>query len=186
MRIRLATLAPLAVLLASSPALAFDFGVGLEGVGSASVTSSGAVTSGGGGLIFEERFGIPLVDLTLWEDVQTPLLIQRTGGDPSSYVPANLGFRVGLGAPFIKPYIGVLLNDSFLTSAGTLSEETSGLNLHSNVPGVGGDIGADISVLIFRFGLEVRGYTTFSPIESSVTSFSPFVLQGLISARFSF
>ncbi len=185
-------LACVTLLLAPAPALAMEWGLGLEGAGTLGISknlpsSSSMATSGGAGLILEERFSIALVDLSVWEDVQMPYTLNvaqsATGSVTSAqYIPVDLGLRLGLGFPVLHPYLGVLGN----YSVGDSSAATS-------FWGVGGDLGLDVAVLFLRFGLELRALWSVSGVSNvgqalaaATAALGALVLQGLLSARFSF
>jgi hypothetical protein len=196
-----------ALLLAASPAVAVEFGVGLEGGGT--LTFSGNVshgaaastTSAGLGLVLEERFRLPAaLELTIWEDAQLPFSFtdaSQTTTNPSlagppyfietvtaGYVPMAAGLRLGLRLPLVQPYVGILLNDDILTSSATYAV--------CNFVGLGGDLGLDFAVLFFRFGLDLRAFSSVTNVNTNQTAFdttlakSVTALQGFVSARVSF
>ncbi|MHB8417364.1 MAG: hypothetical protein ACYDCL_04770 [Myxococcales bacterium] len=199
-------LACAAVLLSSAPAFAFDFGVGLEGAGTLTLSkglsgSAAAATSAGAGLILEERFSIAIVELTLWEDAQFPGYALHTdeygassgllglGGASTataSYIPIDAGFRFGLGLGLFHPFVGILGDYSFQNGG------NGGGSGAGNFFGLGGDLGVDIAVLIFRFGLELRSFwslnnvVTSPPPAGDTQAGGALVLQALLSARLSF
>ena len=189
---RFAFVASFLSLLASGSALAFDFGVGVEGAGNLSLSknlSGGAQlsTSVAGGIILEERFNLIAVELNLWEDVQMPYTFNSAteGGvtDTASYVPIDAGLRLGLGFSPFRPYVGILVNDNILTS-GTASAT-------GNWFGLGGDIGIDIAVIFLRFGLDLRALYSLTNVNPALdSSYTPaggaLLLQAILSARFSF
>ena len=183
--LRLASLAlvlPAAAVVVPSQARAIGFGI--EGGGTFTKSSgTGAspdeVWTANGGIIVENVFPIAVLFLDLWADVQTPLEIETGGAAASKYVPIDLGLRLGLAIGPIQPYVGVLGQAAILTdSAGALS-------LNNPLWGLGGDLGLDIAVLIFRFGVELRGIETVSAVASGNVG-SAFEFEALASARLSF
>jgi len=195
----------LSATLVSTSALAFDFGVGVEGSGNVGLSKnlSGASaqlnTSLTGGLILEERFNLVAVELTIWEDAQLPYTVNTasysSGGlcagctganglDTASYVPIDAGLRLGLGFSPFRPYVGVLVNDNILTSTTTSAA--------GNWFGIGGDLGLDIAVIFLRFGLDLRALWSVTNVnpDNLDASYTPagglLILQGILSARFSF
>src|ERR1700722_17858578 len=123
------------VLLPSS-ALAFSFGIGIEGGGTLSyLTSTRALPDVG--LILTQRFEVGPVDLTLWEDVNA-LIVYDSGWD---FIPVDVGLRVGLPGPVFRPYIGLLVNDSIAPGSETTAcGPACGGTSVGNVPGLGGDL----------------------------------------------
>ena len=185
---RFAVLASAALALALAPrAFAFDFGVGVEGAASATGVrglplGSSAAGNLGVGLMLEQRFNLDVVELELWEDGQTPVPLQTGGDYAASYVPLDLGFRLGLGFSPLRPYVGVLVNDLHLTQ-----KPSNGANINSDIFGAGGDLGCDLVLWLLRIGIEVRGYETLTSIaQGGAAPQGGFVLQGLLSARASF
>jgi len=179
---------PLAVVALFLPARAFAFGIGIEGgvTGTyANGLSSGSNAAGGAtlGLIVEDEFDLPLIFLDVWADGQLNTLRFQTGGvSPAEYLPFDLGLRVGLGFALLHPYVGLFGQMAFPTSDG------GGPSLSSPLFGVGGDLGLDIAVFIFRFGVELRGVDILSsiPSDGSGVPSGAWEIQGLGSARFSF
>ena len=108
----------------------------------------------------------------------------RPGGrPPSKYIPIDLGLRLGLAIGPIQPYVGVL------GQAAILTDSAGALNLNNPLWGLGGDLGLDIAVLIFRFGVELRGIETVSSIASDPVAGnqgSAFEFEALASVRLSF
>jgi hypothetical protein len=171
-----------ASLIVPSSALAFSFGVGIEGGGTFSyLTSARALPDVG--LILTQRFDLGPVDLTLWEDVNA-LVIYDGGWD---FIPVDVGLRLGLPGPFFRPYIGLLVNDSIAPGPTTTAcgPTCSGTSV-SNVPGLGGDLGFDLAVAFLRFGLELRAYETLISPVSGTPSGDAFALQALLSVRAEF
>jgi len=171
-------LAAVALLAVPSSALAFSFGIGLEGGGTLSyLTSAQALPDFG--LILTQRFESGPIDLTLWEDVNLPV----TYDGEVFYAPVDIGLRVGLPGPLFRPYVGLLVNDSV-----SLGIEPAGGGVEvapSNVPGVGGDVGFDLAVTFLRFGFELRAYETL--ISPGGGNFGDgFALQALLSVRAEF
>ncbi len=190
---RLVLLTLLTGLLTSSSALAFDFGFGLEGAGTLTLSknlpsSAQMSTSAALGLILEERFNLVAIELTLWEDVQKPYTVNsatESGGavDTASYVPIDAGLRLGLGFSPFRPYVGVLVNDNILTS--------STASATGNWFGIGGDLGIDIAVIFLRFGLDLRALWSVTNVNpAGAGAYSPadgaLVLPAILSAWFSF
>lgn len=192
---RLAVLASVLCLSAAAwPARALAIGFGVEG--GAAVTyantpasASGVVSNAAGsanlGLMVENTFNIAVVFLDLWADVQTPLRLQTGGADAAKYVPIDLGLRLGLTLGPIQPYAGILGQLAINTDAG------GGPALSSPIFGIGGDVGLDIALFIFRFGVELRGVETVSNLYESSSiradnGGSAFELEGLASVRLSF
>ncbi len=177
-------------LAAAAPARAFDFGVGLEGGGTGTFVRGlpgvfgTNVTSASGydlGVILEQRFDLVVLNLDIWEDLQSGVPFQTGGTVPSTYVPIDAGLRLGLDGLF-QPYVGVLVNDSILTNA------TAGSSpLNGNVFGLGGDVGLDVKIAIVRLGAEFRAYWTLTPIaQNGDAPQGGLALQGLLSARLQF
>lgn len=172
----------------ASRAQAFDFGVGVEGAATATGVRGLPITSStagdlGLGLMLEERFDLEVVELDLWEDGQTPVPLQTGGAYAASYIPLDVGLRVGLGFSLLRPYVGVLVNDLHLTQ-----RPSDGAGVNSNLLGAGGDIGCDLVILMLRIGVELRGFETLTPLASAPGAAPPggYVIQGLLSARASF
>jgi len=185
----LALLIPSGGMLAPSRALAFGFGV--EGGGTltlASGTNSFATLksdlwSANGGIIIEHNFPIAALFLDPWADVQTPITL-NAGVNASQYVPIDLGLRLGLNLGLLQPYLGVLGQVSLIAPR---SGPLDGRN--SPLWGLGGDLGLDIAVAILRFGIELRGVETLTPIETDPVLGnigSVFEIEALASVRLSF
>lgn len=68
------------VALAPASALAVSFGVGLEG-GATNSHAWESTATGGLGIVVEQRFRLALIELALWEDVQSPFGMGRQGRD---------------------------------------------------------------------------------------------------------
>jgi hypothetical protein len=180
-----------AILAVGCASSAYAIGAGVEGGGTATFTSfaSGpdytapaSQTAGGAaaGIIVDEEFTFLLLFMDLWGDIQLPTYRLQTGGsDAAAYLPVDLGFRAGLNFALIHPYVGVLGQMAFVNSDG------GGPSLSSPIFGLGGDIGLDVAVLFFRFGVEVRGVNMLPPIVSGAMSGvnGAFALQGLGSVR---
>jgi hypothetical protein len=172
----LLSLTVMVVLLMPAPALAFQFGVGVEGGGGYTrLTSSDGMFDLG--LILEQRFELPPVDLTLWEDIEGPIDFD----DGWIFGVIDLGLRIGLAGPLFKPYIGFLVNDTF--SGGQTAACLCNESAVNNVPGLGGDVGLDFTVAFLRLGLELRAYGTLSPPVSGGKAGDAVVWQGLLSTR---
>src|SRR5450755_4289270 len=92
------------VLVAASPGTARAMGIGVEigGTDSHANNGPGDQSSFALGLIIDNPFSVTLVDFTLWADVQTlqkvPLL-DPSVNNATSYIPVDLGLRVGLALP---------------------------------------------------------------------------------------
>ncbi len=176
-----------AILCASS---AQAIGVGLEGGATATFSSfasgySGPSTAGGAtaGLIVDEEYTFLLLFMDFWADVQTPTLRFQTGGvDSAQYLPVDLGVRAGLNFAVLHPYVGLLGQMAVEINDGGGPSPTSPLF------GVGADVGLDVAVWVFRFGVELRGVDVLSPIiaTSAGQPSGAYELQGLGSARVSF
>jgi len=183
--LRLASLALVvaAAALVSDRALAFGFGV--EGGGTFTKTSGlGAspdnIWTPNGGIIIENNFPIAVLFLDLWADVQTPIELQTGGAAAAKYIPIDLGLRLGLNIGLLQPYVGVL------GQAGIVTDGAGTPNLNSPLWGLGGDLGLDIAVSILRFGVELRGVETLTPIVSDPNAGSAFEFEALASVRLSF
>jgi len=169
-------LAAVALLAIPSSAWAFSFGIGIEGGGTLSyLTSAQALPDLG--LILTQRFELGPIDLTLWEDVNVPVIYDGA----IDYAPIDVGLRVGLPGPLFRPYVGVLANDSISLGSKAASCGCSEVAV-SNVPGLGGDVGFDLAVSFLRFGFELRAYETL--ISPAGGNFGDgFALQALLSFR---
>jgi hypothetical protein len=168
--------ASLAVLLTPRPALAVAFGFGLEG-GFSETHLTNFQSLPEFGLILEQRFELPVIELTLWEDVE-PIEVFDGGW---AFLPIALGLRAGLGGGLFKPYAGILANDNLNIGKdpGCGCGQAAG-----EVVGLGGDLGVDVPVAFLRFGLELRGYGTLSPPVSGIKGAGEgVVLQALLSVR---
>jgi hypothetical protein len=183
---------PLAAVLAFLwPAHALAIGFGIEGGGAftqASGLPDGAATSAWtptGGIIVENTFDIAVIFLDLWADVQTPLQLQTGGDVAAKYVPIDLGLRVGLAIGPIQPYVGILGQLAINTDSG------DGPALNSPIWGLGGDLGLDIALFVFRFGVELRAVETLTQIVADsggaeVNEGNAFEFEALASVRLSF
>jgi hypothetical protein len=190
-------LGPIACLLMSASAGAFELGMGLEVGGTGTHVGNGLGTSargwGGisGGVILEQRFNVPGVLLEAWEDVQTPLQIQT--GSPeraAAYLLLDSGLRLGLAPGALQYYFGVFLQGLFLTS-----RPEHGATLKDAALALGGDLGVDLAVFFVRVGLEARlseiltGLVPSCTTPVCVTQPDPggvVVFQGILSVRASF
>src|SRR5450432_1890149 len=90
-----------AFLFAATPSTARAMGIGIEIGGTDALTNNGPgdQSSFALGLILDNTFNITLIDLTLWADVQTLQkvpLIDPSVGNATSYIPVDLGLRLGL------------------------------------------------------------------------------------------
>jgi hypothetical protein len=168
------------LLLTSGAGTAQAMGIGVEVGGTDAHANNGPSdqSSFALGLIIDNTFNVTLLDFTLWADVQT---LQKVPlADPSvdnatSYIPVDLGLRLGLALP-IEPYVGILIGGMF----------HSGSEPSVPVPGaiftVGGDLGADLVLGPLRVGLELRG----AHLQNTDAFPDTWVWQLLASARFSF
>jgi hypothetical protein len=181
------TLLPLAILTMAWSSQAMAFGVGIEGGGTVSYANglpNGSSSFAGGaalGIIVEEEFDLPLIFLDVWADGQVPTLRLQTGVNQATYLPFDLGLRVGLALAVLHPYVGLF------GQMAIPNDDGGGPSLNSPLFGLGGDLGLDIALFIFRFGIEVRGVDMVStiPSEGSVPN-GAWELQGLASVRLSF
>jgi len=169
------------LLIAATPSAALAMGVGVEVGGTVAHANSGPSDqdSFALGVIIDNTFNVTLVDFTLWLDVQTlqKVPVLNVGGEnATSYIPVDLGLRLGLALP-IEPYVGVVIGGMF----------HSGDQPTTRVPDaiftVGGDLGADLVLGPIRLGLELRGVTLTGATEAFPDTW---VWQLLASARFSF
>jgi hypothetical protein len=131
------------------------------------------------GLIIDNSFNVTLIDLTLWADVQTlqkiPILDPAVG-NATSYIPVDLGLRVGLALP-VEPYVGILIGGMFHSGS-----QPTVLLAPDAIFTIGGDLGADLVVGPVRLGLELRG----ANLTGTDVFQDTWVWQLLASARFSF
>jgi hypothetical protein len=124
--------------------------------------------------------------LDLWADVQTPIQLQTavlaTGGGQSApkYIPIDLGLRLGLNIGLLQPYVGIL------GQAAIVTDGAGNPSLNNPLWGLGGDLGLDIAVFILRFGIELRGVETLTPIQSDPDQGGAFEFEALASVRLSF
>jgi len=160
-------------LLASPAATAWDFGVGLEGGAALSFLGSSprsAELSPLGGLLLEERFLLPRIELEAWEDAESPTYYgdRLSGGVPweggGSYVPVDLGARLSLVAGHFRPFAGPFVRGAFVLSR---NENLSGTN--GDVPewlGLGASVGCDLLIPPhpWRISVEARGYSSLQSI----------------------
>ncbi|MHB1846511.1 MAG: hypothetical protein ACYCWW_16945 [Deltaproteobacteria bacterium] len=177
----------LSALFATPAARAMDVGLGLEGAATATGVrglSPGDSAAGnlGVGLQLEERYPLTLVELELWEDIQTPIALQTGGSYAAGYYPAELGLRLGLGIGPLRPYVGILVNDLILSD-----RPSDGPTPNPMIFGAGGELGADIVILFLRVGLDFRGFETLTnPVQGSAPPYGGFAVQALLNARLSF
>src|SRR5450432_4819436 len=101
------------LLLAASPGTARAMGIGVEVGGTVAHANNGQPPDQDSfalGLIIDNTFNVTLLDFTLWADVQTlqkiPIL-DPSVDNATSYIPVDLGLRVGLALP-VEPYVGIL------------------------------------------------------------------------------
>jgi len=137
------------------------------------------------GLIIDNTFSVTLIDFTLWADIQTPLKVPvdvgSLPGSATTYIPLDLGLRVGLALP-VEPYVGLLIGGLFHSGS-----DPSGSDVGAVVPGSifmrGGDLGADLVLGPVRVGLELRG----EHLQDAAPAFADtWIWQLLASARLSF
>jgi hypothetical protein len=170
-----------ALLFAASPGTARAMGIGVEigGTDAHAANGPGDQSSFALGLILENTFNFSLVDLTLWADVQTLQKVPLNDpsvGNATSYIPVDLGLRLGLALP-IEPYIGVLIGGMFHSGSDPV------VPVPSSIFTLGGDLGADLVLGPIRAGLELRG----AHLQGAPDAFpDTWVWQLLASARFSF
>ncbi|HUB07396.1 MAG TPA: hypothetical protein VMB50_10355 [Myxococcales bacterium] len=192
-------LACVAVVCSSTSALAIDWGIGLEGAGTLSLARSlpsgnAMSTSAGAGIILEERLSLAIIELTLWEDAQLPYTLNIStsdlgGATSAQFIPIDAGLRLGFALGIVRPYLGILGNYNIANS-----EQASGGSYGAqNFWGLGGDLGLDIAVIFLRFGLDLRAFWSVSDVTTGApdlpgitTTGGGLMLQGLLSARFSF
>ncbi len=165
-------------------ARAAELGAGLEGGATATLLSSGSTTtnagSGTAGLLLEQRTDAGPVEFTLWEDAQLAYRIDAGCSVYSclhgSLVPVDAGLRLGWGQSRVHPYLGFLAGYDVLRQSSSLGQ---------SFVAVGGDLGADVSLLFLRIGLEVRVFTNATSVApaSEGGSFGILVIQPLLSVR---
>ncbi len=157
------------LLLASSVADAFEAGVELGGMDTSSngATSATPSTSSGSatfGVILLQPFHlIPLLQISTWEDFQTPFNVQTGATSTAQYWAVDVGARLGLDLGLLVPYAGIVGQLLILSSS------PSDQSLNSTAWGLGGDIGVDLSIVILKIGLELRYLETLSPIATNTT-----------------
>jgi hypothetical protein len=173
--------------LGSSAALAWTAGVEAGFMGSSAQglpagTNTNA-TSGTFGIILEQPFHlIPILEFEFWEDFQTPFFLQTGGANGAQYWGVDVGARLGLDLGLIIPYAGIVGQLLILSSTPADSPPLNG-----TAWALGGDIGVDLSLIIFRIGLELRYLSTLSDLaQNSKVPSSAQELQLLGSARISF
>jgi hypothetical protein len=177
-----------ALTLGSSAARAYTAGVEAGGTGTASqniIIGNTNATTGSFGIILEQPFHlIPLLSFGFFEDFQTPIFIQTgsTSG-AASYWVISAGARLGLDLGLLIPYVGIVGQLLILSST---PEGSPALNDFAWA--LGGDIGLDVSLVIFKIGLELRYLGTLSnlPVNSINPPSSVQIIQLLGSARISF
>lgn len=142
-------------------------------------------TSGSFGIILVQPFHlVPLLQFSFFEDFQTPFFIQTGGTNAAaSYWGLGVGARLGLDLGLLVPYGGIVGQLLILSSTPDGSPP-----LNSTAWALGGDIGVDLSLVIFKIGLELRYLSTLSnlPVNSTYPPSSAQMLQLLGSARISF
>jgi hypothetical protein len=176
------------LLAVSHLALAFSFGIGVEGGATSSyyMPNSGYLTPwstlADPGVILTQRFALRAVDLTLWEDINFVAYDNWI----AAFFPVDVGLRVGLPGPIFRPYIGLLVSAGIALLP---TEENTGCRSSCTdpevaiLPGLGGDLGLDVAVTFLRFGIEVRAYETLVPPLQGATAGDGFALQTLLSVR---
>jgi len=159
----------MAAALWSSPARALGFGI--EGLATFTATtgvnaSPSTAWTGNGGILIENVFPIGHLFLDPWADVQTPMNLQTQFGTTiaSGYVPIDLGLRVGLNSGLFQPYLGLLGQAAILTDA------NGEVFLNNPVWSIGGDLGLDLAVSMFRIGIEVRGIGSVSSVATPLVA----------------
>lgn len=167
-RIGLALLPVLATALWSAPATAI--GVGIEGGATYTQTihmgSPNSAWTANGGVILDTLFPLSAVFLDLWADVQTPIELQTSASASyavPSYVPIDLGLRVGLSLGLLRPYAGILGQAAILIDGGGYP------NFVNPVLGLGADLGLDFAITILRLGVELRAVGTVSSVWQGPT-----------------
>jgi hypothetical protein len=176
-----------AISLASSAALAWTAGVEVGVMGSSAqgmpAGSSSNATSGTFGVILEQPFHLlPVLQFEFWEDFQTPFYIQTGATNGAQYWGIDAGARLGLDLGLLIPYAGFVGQLLILSSTPEGSPPLNG-----NAWALGGDIGIDLSLVIFKIGVELRYLSTVSPLtQSAGIPSSAQELELLGSARISF
>jgi hypothetical protein len=176
-----------AVSLGSSAALAWTAGVEVGVMGSSAqgmpAGTNSQATSGTFGVILEQPFHlIPLLQFEFFEDFQTPFYIQTGGTSGAQYWGIDVGARLGLDLGILIPYAGIVGQALILSSTPSDSPPLNG-----NAWALGGDLGLDLSLIIFRIGLELRYLSTLSDLaQNSKVPSSAQELELLGSVRISF
>ena len=160
----------MAAALWSLPARAIGFGI--EGGATFTQTtglsaSPDAIWTGNGGIIVENSFPIGMLFLDTWADVQTPIEFQTGLGPPtvaSAYVPIDLGLRAGLNTGLLQPYLGLL------GQAAILTDGKGEYWFNNPVWGIGGDVGLDLAISMFRIGVDLRGVGTVSAVATPLAA----------------
>jgi hypothetical protein len=158
------------LLLVSSVADAFEAGVEVGGMdtssnGATSATPSTSAGSATFGVILVQPFHlIPLLQISTWEDFQTPFNVQTGSTSTAQYWAVDVGARLGLDLGLLVPYAGIVGQLLILSSS------PSDQSLNSTAWGLGGDIGLDLSIVILKIGLELRYLETLSPIATNTTT----------------
>jgi hypothetical protein len=176
-----------AITLGSSAALAFTAGVEVGAMGASSqglpAGTNTDASSGTFGVILEQPFHlIPILQFEFFEDFQTPFYLQTGATNGAQYWGIDIGARLGLDLGLLIPYVG------FVGQALILSSTPSGSPpLNGNAWALGGDLGLDLSLVIFKIGLELRYLGTVSQLaQSSNVPSSAQELELLGSVRISF
>jgi hypothetical protein len=140
-------------------------------------------SSGTFGVILEQPFHlIPMLQFEFFEDFQTPFYIQTGGTNGAQYWGIDVGARLGLDLGLLIPYVGIVGQALILSS--TPSDSPA---LNGNAWALGADLGIDLSLIIFKIGLELRYLSTLSDlVQNSKVPSSAQELELLLSARISF
>jgi hypothetical protein len=176
-------------LLASSAADAWEAGVQVGAIETSSQgmppgASSSATTATFGVILLQPFHLIPLLQLSLFEDFQTPIYVETAGSSSAQYWAVDVGARLGLDLGLLIPYAGIV--GQLLILSASPPEQS----LNSTAWALGGDLGLDLSLLIIKLGIELRYLQTVSPIakDQSVQSYPSSVgeFEVLGSVRLSF
>jgi hypothetical protein len=176
-----------ALTLGSSAALAWTAGVqgGIMGTSAQGMPtgSSTSATSGTFGVILEQPFHlIPILQFEFFEDFQTPFYLQTGVTSGAQYWGVDVGARLGLDLGLLIPYAGIVGQLLILSSTPEGSPP-----LNSTAWALGGDIGLDLSLVIFKIGLELRYLSTLTQLAQNINvPSSAQELELLGSVRISF
>jgi hypothetical protein len=173
--------------LGSSPALAWTAGVegGIMGTATQGMPngSSTNATSGTFGVILEQPFHlIPILQFEFFEDFQTPFFIQTGVTSGAQYWGVDVGARLGLDLGLLIPYAGIVGQLLILSTTPAGSPPLNG-----TAWALGGDLGLDLSLVIFKIGLELRYLSTLTQLAQNINvPSSAQELELLGSVRISF